>query len=138
PAFSRPGKPVGPPLPPAEAAALAARGVTLGRDGKGEVRRLASSPVPLGVAEGALVRRLGEAGTVVIAAGGGGPPVFGHGTPGWAGAEAGVGEDRTAGRGRRGCPPTGPRAGRAGARWWTRTARRRSWRGSSRPTCSSS
>jgi len=96
PAFSRPTKPVGHPLPPAEAAALAARGVTLGRDGKGEVRRLASSPMPLGVVEGALVRRLVEAGTVVIAAGGGGPPVFDHETLGWEGVDAVVDKDRTA------------------------------------------
>ncbi len=96
PAFSRPTKPVGHPLPPAEAAALGARGVALGRDGKGQVRRLASSPAPLGVVEGPLVRRLVEAGTVVIAAGGGGPPVFDHDTLGWEGVDAVVDKDRTA------------------------------------------
>jgi carbamate kinase len=96
PAFSRPTKPVGHPLGPAEAAALEARGAALGRDGKGQVRRLASSPVPLGVVEGPLVRRLVEAGTVVIAAGGGGPPVFDHETLGWEGVDAVVDKDRTA------------------------------------------
>jgi carbamate kinase len=96
PAFSRPTKPVGHPLPDREAAALQARGVALGRDGKGRFRRLASSPAPLGIVEGALIRRLVEAGTVVIAAGGGGPPVFDHETLGWEGVDAVVDKDRTA------------------------------------------
>lgn len=96
PAFSRPTKPVGHPLRPAEVAALEARGVALGRDGKGRIRRLASSPAPLGVVEAGLVRRLVEAGTVVVAAGGGGPPVFDHETLGWEGVDAVVDKDRTA------------------------------------------
>jgi carbamate kinase len=96
PAFSRPTKPVGHTLPDREAAALQARGVALGRDGKGRFRRLASSPAPLGIVEGALIRRLVEAGTVVIAAGGGGPPVFDHETLGWEGVDAVVDKDRTA------------------------------------------
>ncbi len=96
PALARPTKPVGHPLPPAEAAALEARGAAIGRDGKGQVRRLASSPVPLGIVEAAQVRRLVEAGTIVIAAGGGGPPVFDDPVLGWEGVDAVVDKDRTA------------------------------------------
>lgn len=96
PALSRPTKPVGHPLPAGEAEALAARGAALGRDGKGRIRRLASSPAPLGLVEAALVRRLVKAGTVVIAAGGGGPPVYRDPVLGWEGVDAVVDKDRTA------------------------------------------
>ena len=96
PAMARPTKPVGHPLQPPEAAILEARGVAIGRDGKGQVRRLASSPAPLGIVESAQVRRLVEAGTIVIAAGGGGPPVFDDPVLGWEGLDAVVDKDRTA------------------------------------------
>jgi carbamate kinase len=96
PAFARPTKPVGHPLGEAEAAVLAARGVAVGRDGKGQVRRLASSPLPRGIVEGAVVRGLVEAGVVVIAAGGGGPPVHDDPVLGWEGLDAVVDKDRTA------------------------------------------
>lgn len=96
PALARQVKPIGHPLAPGQVAALEARGVPLGRDGKGNVRRLASSPVPLSLVEGALVRRLVEAGAVVIAAGGGGPPVHDDPVLGWEGIDAVVDKDRVA------------------------------------------
>ena len=96
PALARPVKPIGHPLAPEQVAALEARGVPLGKDGKGNLRRLASSPAPLAVVEGALVRRLVEAGAVVIAAGGGGPPVHDDPVLGWEGIDAVVDKDRVA------------------------------------------
>ena len=96
PALARPTKPVGHALAPADAARLEARGVPVGRDGQGRLRRLASSPVPLGIVEGAVVRSLVAAGVVVIAAGGGGPPVYDDPVLGWEGVDAVVDKDRTA------------------------------------------
>ncbi|HJS48557.1 MAG TPA: carbamate kinase [Gemmatimonadales bacterium] len=96
PALARPTKPVGHPLSPEQAAVLAARGAALGPDGKGRLRRLASSPAPLGIVEAAQVRRLVEAGTIVVAAGGGGPPVYDDPVRGWEGVDAVVDKDRTA------------------------------------------
>ena len=96
PALARPVKPIGHPLSREQVAALEARGVPVGRDGKGNVRRLASSPAPLRIVEGAMVRRLVEAGAVVIAAGGGGPPVHDDPVLGWEGIDVVVDKDRAA------------------------------------------
>lgn len=75
PAFLHPSKPIGPVYPQARADALAAeRGWTMGADGDG-FRRLVASPRPRRVPVLETLRALLDAGTLVIAAGGGGIPV---------------------------------------------------------------
>lgn len=96
PALSRPTKPVGHALSAAQAARLRDLGRAVGRDGSGEWRRLATSPVPLGIVEFPAVKRLLEAGTIVIAAGGGGPPVYDDPLLGLEGLDAVVDKDRVA------------------------------------------
>lgn len=91
-----PTKPIGHALSDAELARYRARGIPLGRDGAGRWRRLAPSPVPVDVAEWHAVRQLVDEGKIVIAAGGGGSPVYRHPALGWEGVEAVVDKDRTA------------------------------------------
>ena len=94
PALSRPTKPVGHALSDVEAKRLREVGRAVGRDGAGSWRRMATSPVPLGVVEFPVVRRLLEQGTIVIAAGGGGPPVYDDPLLGLEGLDAVVDKDR--------------------------------------------
>jgi carbamate kinase len=94
PALSRPSKPVGHALSEAEVERLREVGRAVGRDGAGNWRRMATSPVPLGVVEFPVVRRLLEQGTIVIAAGGGGPPVYDDPLLGLEGLDAVVDKDR--------------------------------------------
>ena len=96
PALNRPTKPIGHALPDDLAERLHEAGVAVGRDGAGKWRRLAASPVPLGIVELALVRRLIGEGVIVVAAGGGGPPVYDHPLLGYEGLEAVVDKDRVA------------------------------------------
>jgi carbamate kinase len=96
PALSRPTKPVGHALTEIEAEQLRQVGRAVGRDGAGSWRRMATSPVPLGVVEFSVVRRLLEQGTIVIAAGGGGPPVYDDPLLGLEGLDAVVDKDRVA------------------------------------------
>lgn len=75
PAFHNPTKPVGPIYD--EATALehaAARGWKVALDGK-NWRRVVASPRPLRIVEAASIRRLVDAGVLVVASGGGGVPV---------------------------------------------------------------
>jgi carbamate kinase len=57
---------------------------------------MATSPVPLGVVEFGVVRRLAAEGTIVIAAGGGGAPVYDDPLLGLEGIDAVVDKDRVA------------------------------------------
>jgi len=57
---------------------------------------MAASPVPLGIVELPVVRRLLAQGTIVIAAGGGGPPVYLDPLLGYEGVDAVVDKDRVA------------------------------------------
>jgi carbamate kinase len=75
PAFGDPHKPIGPVYSAAEAQELAAQhGWRMAPDGAA-LRRVVASPAPLRVLGLATLARLLEAGTLVIAAGGGGIPV---------------------------------------------------------------
>ena len=94
PALSRPTKPIGHALSRSEAARLQEFGRSVGRDGAGEWRRMATSPVPLGVVEFPVIQRLLAQGVVVIAAGGGGPPVYQDPILGLEGLDAVVDKDR--------------------------------------------
>ncbi|HUF64413.1 MAG TPA: carbamate kinase [Gemmatimonadaceae bacterium] len=76
PALANPTKFIGHALPPERAAALAREGVTIRTDSNGRQRRVVGSPAPLSIHEVALIRRLAESGTIVIACGGGGVPVY--------------------------------------------------------------
>jgi len=96
PALNRPTKPIGHALSDDLARQLGEAGVAVGRDGAGNWRRLAASPVPLGIVELPLIRRLIDEGVIVVAAGGGGPPVYDHPLLGWEGVEAVVDKDRVA------------------------------------------
>lgn len=96
PLLARPTKPIGHALSPARRDSLEARGVTVGQDGAGDLRRLTASPLPVHIVEKDVVRRLVEGGTIVVAAGGGGPPVYRDPQLGWEGVDAVVDKDRTA------------------------------------------
>jgi carbamate kinase len=96
PAFDAPSKPVGPMYDEATAREMAAEhGWTVGPDGTGW-RRLVPSPRPLEIVEATSIRTLVEAGTLVIASGGGGIPVAWTESMALAGIEAVVDKDRAA------------------------------------------
>ena len=94
PALARPTKPIGHALSEAEVAQLREAGRAVGRDGAGHWRRMATSPMPRGIVELATVRRLLAADTIVIAAGGGGAPVYEDPILGLEGVDAVVDKDR--------------------------------------------
>jgi carbamate kinase len=94
PALSRPTKPIGHALSASEAARLQESGRSVGKDGAGEWRRMATSPFPLGVVEFPVIQRLLEQAVIVIAAGGGGPPVYQDPILGLEGLDAVVDKDR--------------------------------------------
>jgi carbamate kinase len=94
PALSHPTKPIGHALSPQEATRLRELGRAVGKDGAGEWRRMATSPVPLGIVEFPIIKRLLDQATLVIAAGGGGPPVYQDPILGLEGLDAVVDKDR--------------------------------------------
>jgi carbamate kinase len=95
PAFSHPTKPIGPVYNEEEARRLAAaRGWDVAPDGRA-FRRVVPSPEPKEIIELAAIRRLVDAGTVLVCAGGGGIPVVRTGT-GVRGVEAVIDKDLTA------------------------------------------
>lgn len=91
-----PTKPIGHALGEAEVERYRALGVPVVRDGAGRWRRLAPSPVPVDVVEWPAVLQLVAEGKIVVAAGGGGSPVYRHPTLGWEGIDAVVDKDRVA------------------------------------------
>lgn len=96
PALNQPTKPIGHAVSPQEAARLREVGRAVGKDGAGEWRRMATSPFPLGVVEFPVIQGLLDAGVLVIAAGGGGPPVYLDPLLGLEGLDAVVDKDRVA------------------------------------------
>jgi carbamate kinase len=95
-ALLEPTKPIGHALEPQVLERVRGRGATVGQDSRGRWRRLAISPVPTDVVEADAVRKLVFEGKIVIAAGGGGPPVYFDRTLGWEGVDAVVDKDRVA------------------------------------------
>jgi carbamate kinase len=96
PAFAEPTKFVGPVYEEAEAKRLArAAGWTVKRDGR-YWRRVVPSPAPRRIVEIGLIRRLCDAGIVVVCAGGGGVPVICNEEGELEGVEAVVDKDATA------------------------------------------
>ncbi|MGE0744200.1 MAG: carbamate kinase [Rhodospirillales bacterium] len=96
PAFADPTKPIGPVFPADEAARMAAaRGWTMAALDGGR-RRVVASPAPLRIVEIATIRRLADAGAVVVCAGGGGIPVVAAADGSLTGIEAVIDKDRAA------------------------------------------
>jgi carbamate kinase len=95
PASREPVKPIGRTLDEATADALEAEGVPVGETPKGW-RRLIASPKPVRIVEHEQIRRLVESGTVVIASGGGGIPVYIDPKLGIEGLDAVIDKDRAA------------------------------------------
>jgi carbamate kinase len=97
PALSDPTKPIGAVLTPEEAErAQEVHGWTVGPDGS-HIRRLVPSPRPMRIVPARTIRRLVEAGTIVISGGGGGIPVVRTADGGFRGLEAVIDKDMTAG-----------------------------------------
>jgi carbamate kinase len=94
PALNQPTKPIGHAVTRQEAARIGEAGRAVGKDGAGHWRRMATSPMPLAVVEFPVIQRLLESGALVIAAGGGGPPVYQDPLLGLEGLDAVVDKDR--------------------------------------------
>jgi len=98
PAFARPSKPIGAVYDETTATDLALHhGWATARDGRGW-RRVVASPEPGSIVELDSVRRLVDAGVVVVCAGGGGVPVAPDGSGGLRGVEAVVDKDLASAR----------------------------------------
>jgi len=93
--FHRPTKPVGPWFGETQVEELKKRGWSLTHDPHLGWRRLVPSPDPVRVVEMETIRKLYQDGTVVIAGGGGGIPVFQGAGVSLEGAEAVVDKDQT-------------------------------------------
>lgn len=96
PTLRQPTKPVGRTMTEAEARGLAAE---MGWDvapTKGGWRRVVASPRPVAIVEREMIRSLVREGHLVIAAGGGGTPVYRHPALGLEGVDAVIDKDRAA------------------------------------------
>src|SRR5690349_13254514 len=97
PALARPTKFIGHELSAERAAELAAEGHVVRPDGRGRLRRVVASPRPVAIHELRVIRRLVEADAVVVAAGGGGAPIYrDEARGGWEGIDAVVDKDLAA------------------------------------------
>lgn len=96
PALARPSKFIGRRLSVEAAEALRAEGVVVEEDPRGNLRRRVPSPVPVEIVESDMVRELVFRGDIVIAAGGGGIPVYEDPVLGLEGVDAVVDKDRAA------------------------------------------
>jgi carbamate kinase len=95
PAIDQPEKPIGRPMDEAAARRLGAAGFPV-RETPSGWRRLIASPRPIRIVEHAQIRLLMEQGTIVIAAGGGGTPVYIDPKLGIEGVDAVIDKDRAA------------------------------------------
>lgn len=96
PAFARPSKPIGQTLGQTEARALAAERGWHVAPVHGGWRRVVASPEPREIVERETIRALVRAGTIVIAAGGGGVPVWRDEQGALEGVDAVIDKDRAA------------------------------------------
>ena len=96
PALSKPTKFIGRGLSESDALELRRDGVLIAEDPRGNLRRLVPSPVPVEIVESDMVRELVLRGDIVIAAGGGGIPVYCDPVLGLEGVDAVVDKDRAA------------------------------------------
>lgn len=95
PAMANPTKLIGHDLTEARALALERSGQTV-KETEGRFRRVVGSPAPSTVHELGVIRSLVERGTIVIACGGGGVPVYRHDKLGLEGVDAVVDKDLAA------------------------------------------
>jgi carbamate kinase len=96
PALRNPTKFIGQALSPDRADELRRDGHAVKEDGNGRLRRVVGSPAPQAIHELKTIRRLVEAGTIVIACGGGGAPIYDDPVKGWEGIDAVVDKDLAA------------------------------------------
>jgi carbamate kinase len=96
PALSNPTKFIGHPIHPARAKKLIQEGNAVKPDGRGRMRRVVASPAPTAVHEVETIRALAEQGTIVIACGGGGAPIYRDPQLGLEGVDAVVDKDLAA------------------------------------------
>jgi carbamate kinase len=75
-ALSAPTKFIGHAIPPDRADSLVREGNAVKKDSRGQFRRVVGSPKPLAIHELEIIRQLISSGAIVIAAGGGGIPVY--------------------------------------------------------------
>jgi carbamate kinase len=93
PALHDPTKFIGRALTPERAAELEKEGFKVKPDGRKNLRRVVGSPIPHSIHELESIRQLLATGTIVIACGGGGVPVYEHPTLGLEGIDAVVDKD---------------------------------------------
>lgn len=94
PALTNPVKFIGHEIPQARADALAKEGLVIKPDGRNRLRRVVGSPVPLAIHELEVIRHLVDRGTIVVACGGGGAPIYyDNRLQGWEGVDAVVDKD---------------------------------------------
>lgn len=95
-ALSEPTKFIGHAIPEARALALEKEGHPVKVDSRGNYRRVVGSPVPVGIHEISVIRKLVSEGTIVVACGGGGVPVYRDDKLGLEGVDAVVDKDLAA------------------------------------------
>ena len=95
-ALQNPTKFIGREVSAKRAADLERTGHKVARDGNGRLRRVVGSPMPMAIHELPVIKQLVESGVVVIAAGGGGAPIYRHAQLGWEGLNAVVDKDLAA------------------------------------------
>ena len=96
PSLAAPTKFIGHELTAARVAELEAEGHVVRADARGRTRRVVGSPAPAAIHELRVIRTLVDAGTIVVAAGGGGAPIFRTADGAWDGIDAVVDKDLAA------------------------------------------
>jgi len=96
PALTSPTKFIGHELSPDRATQLQSERHAVKPDGRGRLRRVVGSPRPTAVHEVGVISHLVDRGTVVIACGGGGAPIYRDERLGWEGVDAVVDKDLAA------------------------------------------
>ena len=96
PALKHPTKFIGQPVSVERAEELRREGHAVLEDGRRHLRRVVGSPAPLAIHEIRIIKRLVEDGTIVIACGGGGAPIYDDPLKGWEGIDAVVDKDLAA------------------------------------------
>jgi carbamate kinase len=96
PALRDPVKFIGHAMPEERAQALLGEGQSVKQDARGRWRRVVASPTPVAIHELETIAALVQAGTIVIACGGGGAPIYPHPTFGWEGIDAVIDKDLAA------------------------------------------
>ncbi len=96
PALQNPTKFIGRELTRERARELESEGFAVKTNGHGRLRRVVGSPAPVAIHELPSIKLLLDQATLVIAAGGGGAPIYDHPTLGWEGIDAVVDKDLAA------------------------------------------